>query len=465
VNALRLQPTSLALSVGAAAACLLTALALVWGGPVVALAPVALLAAFAALSRPAALLCGFLVVAMALETDDKGFLPGRAAFFAGVPSLADFAFALVALAVAADLVRRRRAPVLPGAFTFPLVLLAIAAAAGLANGYLSGASPEEAVPPLQALIPLITLPFLVVNVGWEEARDRAIIAAAAALAVVKGLEGMLSWALGAGRPVGDSTLTFYSPAPNFLLLLLLLGALAAALSRARIPLWVLAGIPVCAAAFLLSYRRNFWIAGVLGVAVVLLLGSRLRAGRVVLVTVAVFAIAVRTILGVTGAPELEGTVGERLQSLSPERVRVDPYDRYRLDEARNVLAEVRGHPVFGLGLGVPWTASEPLPAELEGGRQYTHVVFLWYWLKLGALGAIAYVALMLTAIFSAVRVARFHHDVYVRTTGLAVAAGVVALMAAETTGSFTGVGSRSSVLFGALVGWLALVSRRARRPA
>jgi hypothetical protein len=221
-------------------------------------------------------------------------------------------------------------------------------------------------------------------------------------------------------------------------------------------------IPICAAAFVLSYRRNFWIAALLGVAIVLLLGSRLRAGRVILVTIAVFAVAVRLIVGVTGAPELEGTVGERLQSLSPERVRVDPYDRYRLDEARNVLIEVRRQPVFGLGLGVPWTAYEPLPAELEGGRQYTHVVALWYWLKLGALGLLAYVALTLAAVISAVRVSRLAPDPYVRAAGLAVAAGLVALAAAETTGSFTGVSQRSSVLFAAILGWLAVVSRRAR---
>lgn len=462
MSTMRLPLATIALPVAATFACALTAATLVWAGPAAALAPVGLAAAALALSRPTALLVVFLAGVMLLESDAEGFLPGRAVVFNGIPAVSDLFFGLVALAVATDLVRRRKAPVLPGPFTLPLALLAIASMAGVVNGYFGGAAPNEALAPLQGLAPLIVLPFLVVNLDWGASRDRVVLGATAALAAVKGVEGMVSWLLEAGRPVGDSTLTFYAPAPNFLLLLFLLGVLAAELSHVRLPVWVLVSVPICASAFVLSYRRNFWIAAVLGIAVVLVLGSRLRAGRIVLVTIAVFAVGVRLIVGVTGAPELEGTVGERLQSLSPERVRVDPYDRYRLDEARNVLIEIRSQPLFGLGLGVPWTANEPLPAELEGGRQYTHVVALWYWLKLGALGLLAYVVLTLAAVIAAVRVSRFAPDAYVRAAGLAVAAGIVALAAAETTGSFTGVSQRSSVLFAAILGWLAVVSSRAR---
>ena len=67
-------------------------------------------------------------------------------------------------------------------------------------------------------------------------------------------------------------------------------------------------------------------------------------------------------------------------------------DRYRLDELRNVTAEIRKEPITGLGLGGQWAAIHPLGIEHENGRGYTHVVALWWWMKLGILGLIAYLS-------------------------------------------------------------------------
>jgi hypothetical protein len=463
IQATTLATRGVALPIAAAAASLATGAALASGAPLVGFTPLAAVAALLLISRPAVLLSLFLVSVVLLESDEEGFLPGRAVFYSGFPAPSDFLFGLLVLAVIIELGRRERPPVFPRPFVLPLLLLALALLFGVLNGHFAGAEPAEILPALQALAPLLLLPVVIANLAWDQARDRAVVAAAAALVAFKGIEGMTSWLLEAGRPVGGTTLTFYAPLANFLLLVFLLGVIAALVGRLRLPLWVLAAAPICAAAFVLSYRRNFWIAGILGIAVVLVLGSGLRGRRAALVLILVFVVAVRAIIAVTGAPELEGTVSERLRSLSPTRISADPYDRYRLDEARNVISELRAHPIAGLGLGVPWTATHPLPAELDGGRDYTHVVALWYWLKLGVLGLAAYLSLVAAALVAAVRVSRSHADQYVRIAALAVASGFVALASAETTGSFTGVSYRLTVAVAAILGWLAVTTTRRAR--
>jgi hypothetical protein len=74
---------------------------------------------------------------------------------------------------------------------------------------------------------LVVLPFVVVNVLEKRADVWHFAIGAAVLSVEKGIEGIVSWSLGAGRQLGSTTLTFYAPAPNFLLLTFLLVVFAA----------------------------------------------------------------------------------------------------------------------------------------------------------------------------------------------------------------------------------------------
>ena len=81
----------------------------------------------------------------------------------------------------------------------------------------------------------------------------------------------------------------------------------------------------------------------------------------------------------------------RAVSLQPTSVTASAQDRYRLDERANVWANVREHPFTGLGLGVAWSATErPLP--LDRPRSYAHFAALYWWMKLGILGALAYLS-------------------------------------------------------------------------
>jgi O-antigen ligase len=303
------------------------------------------------------------------------------------------------------------------------------------------------------------VPVLVVNVLRSRRDVERAAAVAGALAAVKGIEGMAAWLLGKGPRVYGTTLTYYSPTANWLMLLFVLCVLAAVLMRVPLPLWARLTAPIAFAALALSFRRNFWIAAALGIVLVVLLArapiSRRLAVPATVVAIAALAIAVTSGSGGRG----QNPVIERATSLSPAKLQANTTDRYRIDEERNVLAELRAHPVLGLGLGVPWKARYALSEEHEGGRLYTHVVALWYWLKLGAVGLLAYVWLMAAGIIGAHRLSARGATPLLRAVGLGVAVGFLGLAVAETTGSFTGVDVRFTILVPVVLGWVAAALR------
>ena len=445
----------------AAGAALATGAALVLLGPVGGLLPLAAVAVALTVARPRALLLLYVVAIVVLENDSLGFLPQRGVIYDGVPSIADALFGLLALATLAWLVQQRRPIRLPDPFTPALVLLALAVAAGAILGYTSRGDTTSIANSLRAFVPLLLLPLFVVNV--IDTRRRLVQAAgvAAVLAGVKGLEGLIAWRSGAGRPLDGTTITFYEPAANFLLLVVVLGVVAAILLKVTLPLWVRLTLPLAALALVLSYRRNFWIAAVLGLALVVLFSRFQVERRMLLPAAASIVVALAAMLAWGGTPELDGPVAERVGSLSRNQITSNPYERYRLDEQQNVIAEIRASPFVGIGLGVPWSVTHPLPVELEGGRLYAHTVALWYWLKLGVAGLVAYLWLVLATLFTALAVARRSADAVVRAGGIALAAATVGMAVAETTGSFTGVSDRYSILVALAIGWLASARRLA----
>lgn len=435
-------------------------------GPTVALLPLIAVIGLVLVRHPGWTLGVLVVTTLLFENDTEGFLSARNRWWDRLPGLvspSDLLLMALVAGVALQLAGRRERPALPGPLTFPLLLVAVATLAGLVNGYFGGGGGVETANSARNLAYLVVIPFLVAHVLRDRHELRVAAVVGVAIVGVKGLEGTLTWLAGAGRPLGDTTLTFYSSAPNFVLMLLMLAVLAAVLSRAQLPPWALGAGLVSAVALMLSFRRSFWIAAVLGILLVFLLvrgpgGRRSLVPLVGLVTAA-FVLAV----AVGGTTRSQSAVVERARSLSPSEIRATKEDRYRLAEQRNVVAEIRAHPITGLGLGVPWTASEPLPTEYDGGREYTHVVVFWWWLKLGFAGVLAYLWLMAAAIFTAYRVARLHPDVLVKAGALGAVAALFGLMVAETTGSFTAVELRLTIVLAVVLGWLAVARADAAR--
>ncbi|MHB8531984.1 MAG: O-antigen ligase family protein, partial [Solirubrobacteraceae bacterium] len=351
----------------------------------------------------------------------------------------------------------------PRALGVPVALLAFGALAGAVAGHGTGIGVTKELHNENLLDYLIFLPLAVANLDLTRREVKLLLELAYALAILKAVLGLADVASGYAPPIEKTAaLTYYEPTANWLVLVALLGLFGSVIARLRPPLWTLLGSPLLLASLLLSYRRSFWVAAVLGVLLVIVLAVS-PLGRRMLIPVALLLIASVWLLSsvhVQGSSPLL----QRATSLSPTKISNNVEDRYRLDERANVLAEIKKSPFTGLGMDVPWKAdARPLPIEHEGGRKYVHFAALWYWLNLGLLGLLAYVAVLIGAATMAWRVWRRGAEPVIRAFGLGSLCALAGLVAIETTATFTGVDTRFTVLLGAQLGLLALLARTGLR--
>jgi O-antigen ligase len=473
MTALRSRPATpqgTVVAVVAASATLLTAAALRYGLAVLAL-PVAAVGALLLVRRPAVAVGLVVAVVVLGERTGTGLFPFTSALYdtvAGSVSPVEALLALALLAVVVDRLSTGRPLSLGGPLALPLALVVLAALAGAATGRAGGSSPSEIVYAGRQLAYLVVVTVLVLNVVQTSQDVQRALAFGAALAVVKAVLGLAAVVAGVGIEVEGAIITYYEPVANWLSLLVIVGVVAALLLRARPPLWLLAGSSLAALSLALSQRRSFWIGAALALLLVALLGSRPLHRRLLVPAALMLAIATWALSSVGfQAFQAQGPLVERARSLQPSKIEVNAEDRYRIDERANVVAEIGRHPLSGLGLGVNWAATHPLPVEHPGGRNYTHVVALWWWLKLGILGLAAYLSFVLTCLYLSAYVWRRSTEPRLAAAGLTFLCGLTALVLVETVGSFTGVDSRFTVIIAAVAGLLAAMYRLARvsRPA
>jgi O-antigen ligase len=427
------------------------------------LAPLGLALLLAVLRRPLVMLSFVVGLTVMCEGLDFGLFNFTAKLYTHA-TVMNVLVALVVLSVGLDMLRHKRRPRIPAALALPLGLLAFAMLAALVTTHAAGVGLTSALHSENLLDYLLFLPLAIVNIDIEPRQASLLLRGAFALAIVKALLGLAEVAGGYAPAIeGTGALTYYEPTANWLILIAALAVFAAIVARARPPLWSLLGSPLIFAALLLSYRRSFWIAAVLGLALVLLLaltpaGRRMRVPIGLLLAGAILAL---------GSTHLEGQspIVQRATSLAPTKIENNVEDRYRLDERANVLAEIEKHPISGLGINGEWSAAHrTLPVEHEGGRGYVHFAALWYWLKLGILGLLAYLALLIGTAVLAWRLWRDASEPIFRVFGLASLCGFAGLAVMETTASFTGVDTRFTVLIAAQIGVVALLSRIAAQP-
>jgi O-Antigen ligase len=433
------------------------------------LVPVAVVLAVILLARPVAAVTLVFVIVVVCEGPTFGLLTFTAKFYEIVYkdiSLLDVLVALAIASVGLDLLRRRRRPYVPRALAVPLVMLALGMVTGVIVGHAAGVSLRFAVASEHVLGYLLLLPLAVCNLDIDRRQITRLLGWALALAGVKAALGLFEVAAHLGLGIeGVAQLTYYEPAANWLIMISLLGVFAAVLARAKPPLWMLLTAPVLMACLLLSYRRSFWIAAVLGGLLVLVLGTSAQ-GRRMLVPAGLGLAAAIWLLGSLNFQSQIPLV-KRATSLSPSKIEANAEDRYRLNERANVIAEIRVHPIAGLGVEVPWAATaQTLSLDSEGalGRQYVHFAALWFWLRLGILGLCAYVGVLLASMWIALRAWRTSSESQLRAYVLASLCGMVGLLAMDTTASFTGVDARFTVVFATQVGLLALIARTAGEP-
>jgi hypothetical protein len=354
-----------------------------------------------------------------------------------------------------DASRRRRMPLRPTPFGPVLALLAVALLAGLAVGHFAGQGYNPITEQLRGVLPLVIVPWLTVNAIRDAADLRRAIGLLGILTAIKAALGLIGVLTHVGVTAGSMTITYYEPTANWLAMTFVLAMLASVPGRLpveRIARWA---VPLITLSLALSLRRSFWI-GTAAAVPFLLVVTTSRLGRRFLIPVAaVLAVALWITISSGFVIDSQTPIAQRIQSLTPSNLATNPQDRYRLDERKNVLAAIRASPLVGLGLAVPWQERYPLSIEgTPGGRQYVHMAVLWFWLKLGIAGVIAYVGYLLTAIVVGIRIFRRHHDARIRAAAAGAAAGLLGLAVAETTATFLGTDLRLTVLVGCVAGLL-----------
>ncbi len=423
------------------------------------LLPLAAVLTLILVSRPFAMVSFVVVLVVMCEGPQFGLLSFTSHLYDHATVL-NVLVALAVISVGIDMMRHRRPLQLPPALGMALVMLALAMLVGAAAGRATGIGLSEIAHSYNVVAYLLFLPAAIANLDLDRAQLALLLKGAVALAILKATIGLLEVFGGYGVAIeGRSTLTYYEPTANWLMLLTALGVVAALVRRIKLPLWVLLGSPLLVASLVLSYRRSFWIASALALLLVLLLGISPPARRLLVPTAVLVAFAI-WLLGSTNFQSSQSPLVRRAESLAPTSLQTNIADRYRLDERANVLGTLKQHPITGLGMKVPWPATFRTPSiEYENGRQYVHFVSLWFWLKMGILGLLAYLMLMGGAMLLAWRVWRRHSEQWASVFGLASLCGLAGLMVAETTASFTGVDPRLTVLLSAQIGLLALLSR------
>lgn len=454
---------------GTLIALLITVAALRRLGETGLLVPLAVGAGIVLLRWPAAILFGTIALVVLAEGPDFGLLGASSQLYRDIVkgvSPVDLLFAYGFVALGLQLLREQRAlrlPPMPLTFASAMVLLALAS--GVLVGRANGVGLSEGLLATHTFMYLVLLPLAIVNLRLDARRLRWLIGATAALAIVKAVLGLAVVATGRGTAVvGESALTYYAPTGNWIVMIALLGVVAALLLRARPPLWLLLAAPLLAGSLLLSYRRSFWIGATLGLAVVVVCGMRPLGRRLLLPIAVLLAIAIGSLGSI--AVQSDTPLGQRLESLSSSRIDANKEDRYRIDERTNVLAEIRAAPVSGLGLQVPWSArAVSLPVESNPDHLYVHFAALYWWLKLGIVGVFAYAALITAGLLLSLRVFRRSRERLFRAFGLASLAGIVGLIAIESTATFSGVDFRFTIIYAAQLGLLALLSRLPGEPS
>ncbi len=414
------------------------------------------------LAHPAWALGALVGAVILLEADPTSPIPFGSSLYDFVPGPkitgVDALLALATAAVVLDVVRRRRAqPV--GPVGIALLVLCCAVVTGAVAGLSAGASTVEVQEGVRAVFPLLVIPVLTVQVVDTLAKLRTGLGLLSAAALLKVTLGLLLYVTGASATGPDPfPATYLESTPNILTMLFLLAWVAATLARVPLATWVRWTVPLAAACLLLSFRRSFWIATVASALLVLLMGTG-RTGRRLLAPGLVILVAAGYLVSTTTTAQVNGPVGERIQQLSPTQIRSNKADRYRLGERRSVWADVREQPVSGLGLGVGWRQRYPLSEQHPGGRQYVHFAVLWWWMKLGILGPVGYLGMLLTTAAVGVGVWRRSTDPLVAAVALSTATGLVGFALAELTATFTGAEVRASVLMGLVVGLMASAAR------
>lgn len=368
---------------------------------------------------------------------------------------------LTTIGVLLDVKRPHVQAHLPRPFGPALVLMFLAILFGYANAELGpGIKRFALLGSIENYGALLLPPLLVVNLVRDDEDLRKLLTFFAALTVLKALAGIFAVLAGiAPANIGIGRVSYLAPTTNWMTLVYILVIGGAWMAKAKLPAWVWWSTPLVLASLLLSQRRAFWLAALLAIALLILIGSG-RTGRRLLVP-AMLAVGIAVYLavatGVLGG--VQGELVKRATSITPTQVTSNKEDRYRLAELKNTWPAVKRQPLAGLGIGVPWSEISPLPFEYPFNHYFAHMAGLYWWMTCGLMGLAAYLLLMGSAVVTGIRLWRRNTTPVFRAVALALGLGIAGLMVDELTTTVIGADARGTAVVAIGIGILAVIYR------
>ncbi len=147
-------------------------------------------------------------------------------------------------------------------------------------------------------------------------------------------------------------------------------------------------------ACLVTFERTLWLATAAGIAFVTLKAGLVGQAKMLLAMP--IALGVSIVLLSTVAPEELSTARERFLSL--RRYETDTSLRYRVDESRAVMRQIREKPVAGSGFGASVYFSRPYDLVPPQSYTYTHNAYLRLAWRVGLPSAIFLIGLLGAAV-------------------------------------------------------------------
>lgn len=404
------------------------------------------------LSRRPALAVSGLFVLMALSEDTPSDLLGSTNSLFNQLGTLRLSFADIAVlgTFGVVVIAHRAVPRLSPGLTLTTTLFGAALAVGLIMGVTehgTGVVVDAKTSFYFVLVPAIVL------FGVSERSLQRVPRLILALGFIKGLLGIANVVTGHGYHISGITVSYYEPASNLLTLVAALVGIVTLVRGRRDPL-AIATIFVTLPSLYLSQRRSFWIAAVLGVILLAIYLAESHRDVLTIASASAVALALLAVLVVGGGDFtfINTSAGSEYGTLHGAIG-----DDYRNAERTNVFYNIEQAPLTGLGFGVPWTQVDPLPGYFPDNRQYTHIGYLWVWLKMGILGLLAYLAFLSIGLRYAIRIYRHHARSDMRDFAAVLAIGLVADIVVEFTADFVGSDARYTFLVAAIVAWLSAV--------
>jgi O-antigen ligase len=378
------------------------------------------------------------------------------------PAYFSISFLLLLTAAAAvllDVIRPSVEARLPHPFVPALVLTAIAIVFGFANGALGPGIPKFAVlGAIEDYGSLLLPPLIVVNIVRDRSDLTRLLAYLAGLTVLKSVAGIIGVLGGfTGTEVSLGHLSYLAPATNWMAMVYLLAVVAARLSGTSLPRWMWWSTPLVLASFVLSQRRSFWLAFAFAVILIVPIASGRTLRRLLLPAVGLTAVIVYLGVATGVAGPVQGSLIKRATSVTPTKVTANKEDRYRIAELHNVWPAIQRQPLEGLGVGVPWTETSPLPFEYPFNHYFTHFAVLYWWMTCGLLGLAAYVFLMGSAAVTGIRQWWRARGPIERLAALSLGFGILGMMVVELTTTVLGADIRGTSLVATSIGILAVI--------